>query len=404
MECWCCDWHARLYASFIPGVTSLCAQVILLQSISGCSELKAKEVRRQFPVAELLGSECVLARMWHEHNVSKQYTPISLGEIIQRRSFTASGEVNPLVKSAKKSTALSLDEEQHLVQSEDPEWAPKSLLAIIDGVTAAKWAMVLTQWAKEHTVAEYAAWMIQRARSRPSKIEQFITYWTSASWSLAMALRTGKTFEEATSSIMADLDKFTEHMAKEPSSVKIKPPVVEDVKGKGKWGSGRNKGAKGDKEKGNYRYGPAGKNDRWSHDGGSHWQSSPYWQRSSTQPNRQGTYQDSFGIGTRTNRNRDSSGPQVPNTILRYPAHLAVRNHWFFIQTLKCRVTRSLFYLSLMALARVFGRCRRSSGLLCWLCPRRWMLSAVKFSHTIFLTFNTEVTSFKTIPKTLLLW
>ena len=126
---------------------------------------------RSFPVAELLGSECVVARMWHEHNVSKLYTPVGLGEIIQRRSFTASGDVNPLAKSSKKSASLSLDEENQLIQADDPEWSPKSLLAIIDGVTAAKWAMILTQWGEEHLVEEYTTWMIQRARSRPAKIE-----------------------------------------------------------------------------------------------------------------------------------------------------------------------------------------------------------------------------------------
>ena len=248
---------------------------------------------RDFPVAELLGSECVVARMWHEHNVSKLYTPVGLGEIIQRRSFTASGDVNPLAKSSKKSASLSLDEENQLIQADDPEWSPKSLLAIIDGVTAAKWAMILTQWGEEHLVQEYTNWMIQRARSRPAKIEQFLTYWTSASWTLAMALRTGKTFAEASSAVMADLDKFTEHMAKEPVNPKTKQPVVEDPKGKGKWGPGRNKGSKGDKNKGPSRYASYGKSDRWYQDSGSHWHGAPYWQRAGN-PNRQGSHQDSW--------------------------------------------------------------------------------------------------------------
>ena len=253
---------------------------------------------RSFPVAELLGSECVVARMWHEHNVSKLYTPVGLGEIIQRRSFTASGDVNPLAKSSKKSSSLSLDEENQLIQADDPEWSPKSLLAIIDGVTAAKWAMILTQWGEEHLVEEYTNWMIQRARSRPAKIEQFLTYWISASWTLVMSLRTGKTFAEASSAVMADLDKFTEHMAKDPVNPKTKQPVGEDPKGKGKWGPGRNKGSKGDKNnKGTNRYASYGKSDRWSHDSGSHWHGAPYWQRSGN-PNRQGSHHDSWSWDT----------------------------------------------------------------------------------------------------------
>ena len=110
---------------------------------------------RSFPVEELLGAECVLARMFHEHNVSKTYTPIGLGEIVRRRSFTAAGEVNPLAKNVKKSPALSLDDDHQIVQSDDPEWSPKSMLAIIDGITAVKWAMTLVQWGEERDIAEY---------------------------------------------------------------------------------------------------------------------------------------------------------------------------------------------------------------------------------------------------------
>ena len=237
---------------------------------------------RSFPVEELLGAECVLARMYHEHNVSKTYTPVGLGEIVQRRSFTAAGEVNPLAKNVRKSTALSLDDDHQIVQSDDPEWSPKSMLAIIDGITAVKWAMTLIQWGEERDIAEYATWMVQRVRSRPSKTEQFLTYWTAASWSLVMALRNGSTFAEASAGVMADLDKFTDHMAKEPTTVKLKPPPHDDPKGKGKHGPGRNKGSKGEKGK-PYRSSPYGRPDRVNQDYNASWSSSPSWQRYSNQ-------------------------------------------------------------------------------------------------------------------------
>ena len=237
---------------------------------------------RSFPVEELLGAECVLARMHHEHNVSKSYTPIGLGEIVQRRSFTAAGEVNPLVKNVKKSTSLSLDDDHQIVQTDDPEWSPKSMLAIIDGITAVKWAMTLIQWGEERDVADYAAWMVQRLRSRPSKTEQFLTYWTAASWTLVMALRNGSTFAEASTTVMSDLDKFTDHMSKEPVQPKIKQNPLEESKGKGKFGPGRNKGSKGDKGK-SYRSSPYGRSDRYTSDSGTSWNSSSVWQRGNNQ-------------------------------------------------------------------------------------------------------------------------
>ena len=42
---------------------------------------------------EILGVEVILARMWHEHQTSRMYSPVLLGDIIQRRSFTASGDI-----------------------------------------------------------------------------------------------------------------------------------------------------------------------------------------------------------------------------------------------------------------------------------------------------------------------
>ena len=52
--------------------------------------------RRRFCEAKLTGAEQILARVWHEHTKTKMYTPITLGEILAKRTFTATGEVNPL--------------------------------------------------------------------------------------------------------------------------------------------------------------------------------------------------------------------------------------------------------------------------------------------------------------------
>lgn len=65
---------------------------------------------RAFPVRELLGAEQVVTRLWHERHISKMYTPLQLGEILQQRSFAASGEVNPLSKSPKKGGVLVVDD------------------------------------------------------------------------------------------------------------------------------------------------------------------------------------------------------------------------------------------------------------------------------------------------------
>ena len=61
--------------------------------------------KRRFPENMLAGAESVLARVWHEHTKTKAYTPITLGEILQKRLFTASGDVNPLTLPRQSSAA-----------------------------------------------------------------------------------------------------------------------------------------------------------------------------------------------------------------------------------------------------------------------------------------------------------
>ena len=233
---------------------------------------------RVFPVHELIGAESVLARMHHELTVSGQFSPVLLGEILQKRSFNAAGEVNPLQKSPKKSTTLTMDEEHQLIQTEEPVWNPRSMLAVLDGITATKWAWILIRWGEEKDVITFCDWMTQKARSRPQKCEQFVAYWQAAGWHLAMSMRSGITFKEATTAIMKDMDRFNEHMAKENTldKDKKKPPPMDNPYGKGK----NSKGAK-DRGKGHLRWQPYPTRDRWPStsqwNGGSHQQS--WWQK-----------------------------------------------------------------------------------------------------------------------------
>ena len=92
---------------------------------------------RQFPVRELLGAECVVARLWRERHVSRQYSPLQLGELLQRRSFSASGDRNPLTRNPRKTSVLSLDEDKQLIEADDPTWTPRSLIGVLDGLQAA---------------------------------------------------------------------------------------------------------------------------------------------------------------------------------------------------------------------------------------------------------------------------
>ena len=90
--------------------------------------------RRKFPTDMLVGAEEVLARLYHEHTKSKLYTPLSLGEILSRRTFTPDKAMKPLraANAASGVQALCLDRGE-LVASSEPEWTPRSMIAIMDG-------------------------------------------------------------------------------------------------------------------------------------------------------------------------------------------------------------------------------------------------------------------------------
>ena len=228
-----------------------------------------------FPVTELIGAESILARMHHELTVSGQFTPVMLGEILQKRSFNAAGEVNPLQKSPKKSSMLTFDEGNQLVTADEPVWSPRSLLAIIDGINSIRWAMILVRSGEERRIHSYADWMVAKARSQPQRGEQFVSYWQWAGWHMAMAMRSGSTFQESAENIMGEVNKFNEIMVKEVAPDKKKVTTTEPPKG------GKGKTQKGSKGKGSDRWTPYPPRDRWQNQS-NQWrtaQSSQWWQR-----------------------------------------------------------------------------------------------------------------------------
>ena len=56
---------------------------------------------RSFPAEIIMGAEVTLARMLYEHEVSRHYTPIKLGEIIGLRSMNKDGNLNTYSEQKK---------------------------------------------------------------------------------------------------------------------------------------------------------------------------------------------------------------------------------------------------------------------------------------------------------------
>lgn len=189
------------------------------QLVSAYNRIQLNGEDRSFPTQEVLGAEVVLARMYHEHRRSRMFTPVLLGEILQARSFQSNGEVNPLAKQAKRSSSLVV-EDGLVIEKEEKNWEPRSVLALLDGLNAVRWATLLVQWGPEQDVHRFFDWMIQRVRSRPQKTEQLNSYYISCAWKIAMGMRDGQTYTFLTEQVMKDFDRFADFMSREDTPKK----------------------------------------------------------------------------------------------------------------------------------------------------------------------------------------
>ena len=141
------------------------------------------------------------------------YKALTLGEIISRRTWAAGGELNGLAlkrQTAQSSSALKVvGDELHTV--EEKEWEPKSMLTVIDGAEAARWAWILLQLGLEDEVNAYCTWFVSKVRSQGAdKLHQMQQFWLQSAWRIAMGMRSGRTFGEITQQIRSDLPALQE--------------------------------------------------------------------------------------------------------------------------------------------------------------------------------------------------
>lgn len=64
-------------------------------------------------------------------------------------------------------------------------------MAVLDGLQSVRYAMIFVQWGPEMAVEKFFNWLVQRARSRPAKMEQFNLYFTAISFETGLYIRRG---------------------------------------------------------------------------------------------------------------------------------------------------------------------------------------------------------------------
>ena len=159
--------------------------------------------KRDFPKEKLIGAEGVLARMLHEAQVSHMFTPIKLGELLQNRSFTATGTVNQIKTKDKVFGKFGISDDGQLELAPKTTWDPQSQWAVIDGLEAVLWALVFCSYGTEVECNNWTQYFVRQARNR-SNLESVKHAYDMASWRLALSMRSGDTFANASRDIIAD--------------------------------------------------------------------------------------------------------------------------------------------------------------------------------------------------------
>ena len=149
-----------------------------------------------YPDPTVRTAESVLARMDHEHTVSKAYTPVFLDELTKDRSLKFLKKKYQAEKAEARLNHLS-----------GPHTKP--LLNTIDSLYAIGWSMMLVQWGSQEDVNIFMEWFTQIAWKHCKNLDKVRGYWDLCSSTLATSL-TGsttelpQTFKEATMDIMTD--------------------------------------------------------------------------------------------------------------------------------------------------------------------------------------------------------
>ena len=113
---------------------------------------------RQFPTRHLAGADAVLSRIYHEHTVSKAYTPLLLGEILAARTWTSADELNKLAAKSREPSGGALQVVAgSIVAAEEKPWEPRGVMAFLDGLEAVRLAWILTGLGEEGDVDSYTS-------------------------------------------------------------------------------------------------------------------------------------------------------------------------------------------------------------------------------------------------------
>ena len=137
-----------------------------------------------------------------------------LGAVIQCRTFSANGELNPLTKRKHETKVKVTPEGEFQAELAEEAWDPRPMLSILDGLQSIRYLFILVQMGDEQDVHSFFDTLERKARSMPQKLPQYKLYYETASWRLAQTMRRGVAFKAAADEILGDNILWQETMAK----------------------------------------------------------------------------------------------------------------------------------------------------------------------------------------------
>ena len=146
--------------------------------------------KRHFPEKVLLGADKILARMYHEHTLTKHYTAVTLGEIMAHRAPS--------------------------VTKEPEDCDVRESMMIQHGIEAAKWAWILIKTGTETSVIKYCEWIIRLVRKNSSRLAQIKVLWETFTGEIAMHIRPNESFPNITDELMTDLTSVNDALMQSP--------------------------------------------------------------------------------------------------------------------------------------------------------------------------------------------
>ena len=141
--------------------------------------------------------------------------------------------MNNNAKKDRADKTLTIGEHNTLIQQEQKDWDPQSVMMILDSLEAIRWAWILIQISSQDTIDTYINRFVQLTRKNPQRLPNVKEAWDTFSWNIALEMRNNQTFKQATEEILQDPVTLADILS-QPLKKRSKGEKGGKAKGKGK--------------------------------------------------------------------------------------------------------------------------------------------------------------------------